>query len=217
MANNTKKVNVRFLKQGLIKAEVPVELEGEELVDYCKENVLDVATDQQLINAMSDIGEDTTEEFGGFDADSFQVECIEDSETFDIIEQTPLWKLYGFEDEYIEMMESENKAMGDFLEQKLGFTHSGVSNIANGTQVLIAVHVVCFNKLEEYKLFTNENEAKAHYVSMCKKWYNSDAFENFKANCSESEISEYDMYEKYVDSEEYKDADSDARVSLEVK
>ncbi len=212
---NTKEINIRFLKQGLIKTEAPMDLTGDELEEYCQE-VLSNTSDEALIIAMHDIGTDSIQEYGVFNADSFQVECVEDSETFEKITQTVTWECYS-EPEMFENIISENKHLGDYLEKTLGFTQEDVSNIANGGAQLFVVHVVCDNSLEEYEQFTTLEKAKEFKLEMCKKWYQEDGFENFKVNFEDSDSSEYDIYSEYYNSEEYFDACDNAKVTLEVK
>jgi len=196
----TKEMNIRFLKQGLTKTEVPIDLTGDELEVHCQE-VLSNISDEALIKAMHD---------------SVRVECVEDSETFEKITQTVTWECYS-EPEMFENIISENKHLGDYLEKTLGFTQEDVSNIANGGAQLFVVHVVCDNSLEEYKQFTALEKAKEFELEMCKKWYKEDGFENFKVNFEDSDSSEYDLYSEYYNSEEYNDACDNAKVTLEVK
>lgn len=116
--------------------------------------------------------------------------------------------------EHEELLISENKAMGDFLEKQLGFTQENVSDIANSGSKLYRVHVVCNNELESYKLFTKIEEAHASYIALCKEWYSDDGLEAF-ASAVEYD-SEVEHYDGYYDSLEYNDACDNAHVSWEV-
>jgi len=84
---------VRFLKQGLVNIEMPSNLSVEEEVRFAKD-YLDTLSDQDLVLAMSDCvpsGPNPTR----FDADSFQVEALEDtSNDYKVVYSTDLWKEY---------------------------------------------------------------------------------------------------------------------------
>lgn len=218
---STKQINIRFLKQGLLKTSVPANLSGEELVEYCK-NILDNTSDQELINALADVDPKSRPEYGMFDSDSFDVECIEDSESFDVIYQTKLWKHYGLEDsyldeqkEYISMQESENKAMAEYLEQ-LGFDQNSIDNIASGNKERYVVHVVNNNKLELYKNFTTKEQCTKEYIELSKRWYMDDGVANFRERVEELELSEVELFDEYHGSEEYYDSGDNCKVTWEV-
>lgn len=219
---STKQINIRFLKQGLLKTSVPANLSGEELVEYCK-NILDNTSDDELINALADVDPKSRPEYGMFDSDSFDVECIEDSESFDVIYQTKLWKHYGLEDsyldeqkEYISMQESENKAMAEYLKEVLGFDQDSIDNIASGNKERYVVHVVFNNKLEVYKNFTTKEQCIQEYIALCNKWYAGDGVENFRERVEELELSEVEFFDEYYGSHEYYDSGDSSKVTWEV-
>ena len=84
---------IRFLKQGMVNIEIPNDVDETHFVQICKEH-LDKLSDQDLLIAMSDVvpsGANPTR----FDADSFQVEAIEDIDNdYEVISQTKLWEVY---------------------------------------------------------------------------------------------------------------------------
>jgi hypothetical protein len=87
----TKQLSIRFIKQGLVHIEVPAESSIEETLKLAKSK-LDSISDRELVIAMSDC---TTSDLSQsvFDADSFQVEAIEDEE-YDLLYTTALWEAY---------------------------------------------------------------------------------------------------------------------------
>ena len=113
-----------------------------------------MATDKELIGALADIRHNGLQQYGMFDADSFQVECIQDSQTEENIEQTSLWK--AFENNYIEKLEMENKNYMNFI-QGLGYDSS---SIANGELL---------NQLQELYL---DNSKSLHELPCTKAYYN---------------------------------------------
>ena len=88
-----KQYNVRFLKAGLSEFEVPDGTPMEDVIKLAKEH-LDQLSDQDLCMAMSDCvpsGANPTR----FDADSFQVEAIEDpTSDYEYMYTTNLWEVY---------------------------------------------------------------------------------------------------------------------------
>lgn len=202
-----KTINICFLKQGLLEANVPANIKGDELTEYC-ENLINEASDEQLDAAMADTDPvwDGTYRYGKYDADSFLIGKIEDGETFKTIFQTKTWEYLG-DESAIESLEAENKAMGEFLEKQLGFSRDDVSDIANGTQQLYAVHAVCNNELQSYKTYTKIEEAHAAYVKLCEKWYLCEAGKIGNA---------VEYYDSYYGSPEYHDACDNAHVVWEV-
>lgn len=107
---------------------------------------------------------------------------------------------------------SENKAMGDFLENQLGFSQNNVSDIANGNANLYCVHVVYAGVLQIYKLFTKIEDAHTEYVKLCEEWYREEGLSDF-SNEFDSEVEYYDSY--YM-SREYQKCCDDVNVSWEV-
>ncbi len=89
-----KQYNVRFLKAGLLTFEADSTSSIEELIKIAKQT-LDNSSDQDLLMAMSDCapsGKNPTR----FDADSFQVEALEDpASDYEYIFYTPLWAEYA--------------------------------------------------------------------------------------------------------------------------
>lgn len=115
------------------------------------------------------------------------------------------------------LLEAENKSMGDFLEKQLGFSQDNVSDIANGGKKLYCVHVVHENSLKKYKLFTKIEEAQSEYIKLCKEWYSDKGLENFaNATNTVGYDSEVEHFDGYYDSEEYNDACDSAHVTWEV-
>lgn len=214
MQTSKKLVNIKFLKQGLLKAEVPADLEGAFLSMYCQE-ILDNASDKELIEAMADAGvaSDGSYPHGMFDANCFQVEMVEDAKTFDQLFQTKTWEYFG-EDDAISDLEAEKKSMGDFLEKQLGFSSDNVSDIAHGGTKLYSVHVVYDNELKRFKLCTKKEQVLETYIKLCKEWYSDEGFENFS---NENELVDIvTQYDNYYNSEQYHDACDNAHVTWEV-
>jgi hypothetical protein len=87
----TKQLSIRFLKQGLIHIEVPIESSTEEVLELAKSQ-LDSMSDRELVIAMSDYTPSNLSQ-SVFDADNFQVEAIEDEE-YNLLYATTLWKDY---------------------------------------------------------------------------------------------------------------------------
>ena len=92
------KVNIRFLKAGLVTFEVPDGTSLQDIKELGKEK-LDSMSDQELVLSMSDCipcGINPSR----FDTDSFQVEAIELPNTeLEYDYYTDLWKAYvGFTD-----------------------------------------------------------------------------------------------------------------------
>ncbi|MFW9602510.1 MAG: hypothetical protein ACMV1B_09335 [Prevotella sp.] len=89
-----KQLSIRFLKQGLVHIEVPIETSTAEVLELAKSQ-LDIMSDQDLVMAMSDCTPSGLHP-SRFDADSFRVEAIEDEE-YNLLYATPLWKAYANE------------------------------------------------------------------------------------------------------------------------
>jgi hypothetical protein len=87
----TKQLSIRFLKQGLVHIEVPTESSIEETLELAKSK-LDSMSDQDLVIAMSDCTPSGPNP-SRFDADSFQIEAVEDEE-YNLLYATTLWKDY---------------------------------------------------------------------------------------------------------------------------
>jgi hypothetical protein len=87
----TKQLSIRFLKQGIVHIEVPTEVSIEETLELAKAK-LDSMSNQDLVRAMSDYTPSGSNP-SRFDADSFQVEAVEDEE-YNLLYATPLWKAY---------------------------------------------------------------------------------------------------------------------------
>lgn len=87
------KYAIRFLKQGLVEIECSNDLSRDEIIEFGK-SIIDSMSDQDLIMAMSDCvpsGANPTR----FDADSFQVEAIEDIDNnYELLHATDLWNKY---------------------------------------------------------------------------------------------------------------------------
>lgn len=213
----TKKVNLFFTKIGHFKAEIAEELlngDKEKLENYLYELVQD-KSDEEVIEALADVDKKQWRQYGMFDSDNIVVEKVEDEETFDTLHESLEYSYYT-DPTALENLVNENKEMGEFLENKLGFPQERVTDIAIGVQSLFAVHVVFFNELKSYKLYVDKEEAEKAYLSKCKEWYKEDGFNMFKAGMDEAGLSEMELYERYVGSEQYLDACDNARVKLEV-
>ena len=87
------KVNVRFLKQGLVKMNIPDNISIEETKELCKEQ-LNSMSDQDLLISMSDCvpsGNNPSR----FDDASFNVDAIEeDNEDYTLLYSNELWNQY---------------------------------------------------------------------------------------------------------------------------
>lgn len=109
-----KKVNVRFLKAGLVEMEV-VEGLAQEVLVKSTQNALDEMTDKQLIDSMADCHYDRVTQ-SVFDGDSFQVEAIEDPEdNYKSLFQTEAWKSYQSEglDKPTEIAATEDESINN--------------------------------------------------------------------------------------------------------
>ena len=107
--------------------------------------------------------------------------------------------------EYISMLESENKAMAEFLDQ-LGFNQESVDNIATGSKSLYYVYVVSYNNLDYFKYFNSKQECLKEYVELCENYYNEDDVEEFKTKEDTTDLSSVELYDKFVTSETYLDS-----------
>jgi len=88
-----KTINIRFLKQGLLTLDVPVDSTIEQMEQLGKQ-FMDKQSDHTLAMAMSDYIP-CNDNPSRFDADSFQVEAIEDpTDDYEYTYQTNLWKAY---------------------------------------------------------------------------------------------------------------------------
>jgi hypothetical protein len=114
-----------------------------------------------------------------------------------------------------EMLASENKAMGDFLENQIGFSQEDVSTIANDSKQLYCVHVTCNNSLQHYSMYVTEDKAKEKYLELCKKWYAENGVENLRAVVEDLKLNDIQFYDGYYGSEEYYDACDGAHVAWE--
>lgn len=208
-----KMVNICFLKQGLLKTTIP-DLEGEDLLEHC-ENLLNEASDADIDAALADTDPiwDGTYRYGKYDADAFLIGKVEEAETSNPIFQTKTWEYLG-DESAIDNLELENKAMGDFLEKQVGFSKDNVSDIANGSTKLYAVHVVCDNTLQSYRQYTKLEDAHAAYITLCEKWYRREGVEAFR-HATEYD-SEIEFWNGYYNSPEYHDECDYAHVTLEV-
>ena len=106
--------------------------------------------------------------------------------------------------EYISMLESENKAMAEFLDQ-LGFNQESVDNIATGSKSLYYVYVVSYHNLDYFKYFNSKQECLKEYVKLCENYYNEDDVEEFKTKEDTTDLSSVELYDKFV-SETYLDS-----------
>lgn len=139
-SNLSKKINIIFLKDGVLKIDVPAHLEDQELIDFCQ-NILDEADDTTLVNALSDVSSKNGHyPHGRFDADNFHIEKLEDALTCSTLHETKTYQYFGDEDA-IENLEYENKMMAQFLE-KSGYTQEQITNICVGslTEPLLEHH-----------------------------------------------------------------------------
>jgi len=92
MKNKTKQVNIRFLKQGLIPLDVPLNASIEEIQKLGKQYI-NTMSDRDLLYSMSDCipsGMNPSR----FDDASFNVDAIEDAETYELLYSNDLWNAY---------------------------------------------------------------------------------------------------------------------------
>ena len=89
---NTKHIQARFLKCGLLHLDVPADSTIEQMQVLGKQ-FIDDCWDSDLIHAMEDV-EACEMSPSRFDADSFTVECIESAD-YDVLYSTPLWDEYA--------------------------------------------------------------------------------------------------------------------------
>jgi len=92
MNNKTKQVNILFLKQGLVPLEIPINSSIEEIQRLGKQQ-LNSMSDIDLLYAMSDCipsGKNPSR----FDDASFNVDAIEDADTYELLYSNNLWDEY---------------------------------------------------------------------------------------------------------------------------
>jgi len=169
----TKKINIIFYKNGLLKVDVPADLEDEALIDFCQ-NALSEADDTTLIDAMTDASRQGSRyNYGRFDADNFKVEKLEDASTFSTLYETKTSKYFG-DDEAIQNLEYENKMMAQFLE-KSGYSQEDIINICAGSPVpLFSVKKLDFTNDTEI-IYTPENSEEGYTAKMFLDLCNNDS------------------------------------------
>ena len=90
------KVEIRFLRQGLIKAEAPENLDQmapEKKLEWAS-TVLEGCTDHELVNAMSDFEKPRTKVASGFFDGAPEASAVEKEAGEGVIVQTEEWKLF---------------------------------------------------------------------------------------------------------------------------
>jgi hypothetical protein len=75
------------------------------------------------------------------------------------------------------------------------------------------IAVICNNRLELLIQNLDEEQMEKEYIKLCNRWYVEDALEKFKSNWDDGD--ELDMYDSYIDSKEYLDANDNANVMWE--
>lgn len=141
-----KKYNVRFLKSGLIEFEAHENATIKELQEVAK-SAIDSSSDEELYNAMDDCIPSIYNP-SKFDADSFQVEAIEDKENdYKNIYMSDLWKEYSGHKDNDYILDEDNllKDIQNMLEK------DGVENpSAEAKKIIDSVIDIMFNAESEY-------------------------------------------------------------------
>lgn len=85
-------VNINFLKRGVLKVEIPADIDSKNIEEYCQ-NILDNSSDKEIINSMKD---SDTDIFGSyFDASNIVVEAVENiNDDFNELFKTKLWDAF---------------------------------------------------------------------------------------------------------------------------
>ncbi len=122
----TRKVNIRYIKSGSIYMNVPDELTGDKLAEYCTDK-MEYESHSELKHGLSDFSESSDDFFD----ETPIVECISDSE-YNPLYKTKLWECYE-DPEAFDNIVYENKAMANYLKNHYALSQDKINDLCSGS------------------------------------------------------------------------------------